>query len=234
MGMFDLTATAGVKEAGKVLSPGIHKAKYNGVKFNNLTSQNNGATYNTMLLTLDIEDYGEYTHNFFEPTSAERTSSAYGENPSSVEHFMVAVRQIVDAVNPEIGKAIDNDSVEVKGKHVNIKNLDFKQLVKLVEILTEPYIGMEVEVKVIPQNNGFNGIPGFPARITKTGALGISTRFIGHDLVLNQSEQKKIDAANNARPTNMKQTETGSVEGLAEALGIETDAKEDDETDLPF
>lgn len=235
MGMFDLTATAGVKEAGKALSAGIHNAKFNGVKFNTITSQNNGNTYNTMQLSLDIENYGEFTHNFFEPTSNERTESQFGQNPSQVEHFMVAVREILDALDLEIGKSIDSDTVEVKGKHVNIKNLNFNQLIKLLEILTEPYIGKDLQVKLIPQNNGFNAIPGFPARITKTGALGIATRFIGHDLVLNQSEQKKIDAANNARPTNMKQVETGNVEGLAEALGIEDDSEsKEPDSDLPF
>ena len=234
MGNFDLTVTAGVKEAGKALSAGIHNAKFNGIKFNTIISQNNGNSYNTMQLNLVIENYGDFSHNFFEPTSNERAESQFGPNPSQVEHFMVAVRQILDALDPEIGKKIDTDTVEVKGKHVNIKNLNFNQLIKLLEILTEPYIGTELEVKLIPQSNGFNAIPGFPARITKTGALGIATRFIGHDLVLNQSEQKKIDAANNAKPTNMKQVETGSVEGLAEALGIEPDSTEGDGSDLPF
>jgi len=232
MGMFDLTATAGVKEAGKVLSAGIHNAKFEGISFNQITSQNNGNTYNTMQLKLDVEGYGEFTHNFFEPTSAERTQSQFGENPSQVEHFMVAIRQIVDALDPEIGKAIDADNVTVKGKHVNIKNLDFKQLVTLIGILTESHKGDELEVKLVPQNNGFNSIPGFPARISKTGQLGIATRFIGHDLVLNQSEQRKIDAANNAQPTNMRQQSTGNVDGLAEALGIET--TDSDTNDLPF
>lgn len=232
MGMFDLTATAGVKEAGKVLSAGIHNAKFEGISFNQITSQNNGNTYNTMQLKLDVEGYGEFTHNFFEPTSAERTQSQFGENPSQVEHFMVAIRQIVDALDPEIGKAIDTDNVTVKGKHVNIKNLDFKQLVTLIGILTESHKGDELEVKLVPQNNGFNSIPGFPARISKTGQLGIATRFIGHDLVLNQSEQRKIDAANNAQPTNMRQQSTGNVDGLAEALGIET--TDSDPNDLPF
>lgn len=230
MGMFDLTATAGVKEAGKLLSAGIHNAKFISVKYNTIVSQNNGNTYNTMQLTLDIDGYGEFNQNFFEPTSAERSQGTYGENPSQVEHFMVTVRQILDALDPEIGKKIDSDQVEVKGKHVNIKNLDFKQLVTLVGILSEPYSGKEVEIKLVPGNNGFNQIPGFPARINRQGVLGISTRFIGHDLVLNQSEQKKIDAANNAQPTNMRQAETGSVEGLADALGL----KDDPESDLPF
>ena len=125
---------------------------------------------------------------------------------------------------------IDNDDVKVNGKKVNLKNLNFDQLVKLIGILTKPYAGTEIEVKLVPQSNGFAAIPGFPAKISRTGALSIATRFIGHDLVMNQSEQKKIDAAKNAQPTNMAQTGTGSTEGLAENLGIDTT----DTTDLPF
>lgn len=232
MGMFDLSATTGVKESGRFLQAGIHNAKFISVELGDVHSQNKNQDYKTMKLTLDIDGYGEFTHNFFEPTSAERSSGTFGENPSQVEHFMVAVRQICDALSPEIGEAIDNNNVVVNGKKVNLKSLDFTQLVKLVGILTKPYSGTEVEVKLVPQSNGFAAIPGFPAKISRNGALSIATRFIGHDLVMNQSEQKKIDAAKNAQPTNMAQTTTGSVEGLADALGIDTAAE--DTTDLPF
>lgn len=143
---------------------------------------------------------------------------------------MIAVRQIIDALDSKIGEAIDNDNVVVKDKHVDVKKLNFDQLVKLIAILTEHCKGTEVEIKLVPQSNGFADIPGFPAKINRNGALGIATRFIGHDLVMNQSEQKKIEAAKNARPTNMTQTTSGSVAGLAEALGVETD----DSSDLPF
>ena len=238
MGMFDLTATAGVKEAGNVLSAGIHNAKFNGVKLNSITSQNTGQTYTTMQVLFDVENYGEFSHNFFEPTNNERTQSQFGENPSQVEHFMVAIRQILDALDPEIGKKIDVDDLHVKDKNgndkkVNIKNLDFTQLVNLVDYLTKPYIGVDVEIKLVPQNNGFNDLPGFPARISKTGALGIATRFIGTNLVLNQSEQKKIDAAKNATPTNMQQKSSADVTELADSLGIDLNDTKDD-GDLPF
>ena len=96
--MFDLSATTGVKESGKVLQPGIYNAKFGSVELSNLNSQKTGQDYKTMKLTLDIEGYGEFTHNFFEPTSAERGASQFGENPSQVEHFLIAVRQIVDAL----------------------------------------------------------------------------------------------------------------------------------------
>lgn len=232
MGMFDLSATTGVKESGKVLQPGIYNAKFVSVELSDLNSQKTGQTYKTMKLTLDVEGYGEYTKNFFEPTSTERTANTFGENPSPVEHFMVAVRQIVDALDESIGQKIDNDDVVINNKKVSVKSLSFEQLVKLVSYLTKPFAGTEVEIKLVPQNNGFADVPGFPAKVNRTGALGIATRFIGHNLVMNQAEQKKIDAAKNAQPTNMAQTTTGSVEGLADALGINNS----DETgnDLPF
>lgn len=230
MGMFDLSATTGVKESGKFLQAGIHNAKFVSVEPFTLTSQKDGKTYNTMKLTVDVDDYGEWSHNFFEPTSAERSEGTYGQNPSSAEHFLISVRQIIDALDPAIGESIDNDNVIVNDKKVPIKRLNFNQLVKLINVLTEPYKGTELEIKIIPQNNGFTDLPGFPAKINKAGALGIATRFIGHNLVMNQSEQKKIDAARNARPTNMAQSTTGDVSDLAESLGLEST----NEDDLPF
>lgn len=230
MGMFNLSATTGVKESGKFLQAGIHKAKFVSVELGEVNSQKNGQTYKTMKLTLDIDGYGEFNHNFFEPTSDQRSAGTYGENPSPVEHFMVAVRQIVDALSSEIGEMIDNDNIVIKGKKIKKDDLSFDQLVKVIAALTKPYAGTELEVKLVPQSNGFATIPGFPAKVSRNGDLGISTRFIGHNLVMNQSEQKKIDAAKNAQPTNMAQTSSGSVEGLAEQLGIDTD----DTADLPF
>lgn len=230
MGIFNLSATTGVKESGKFLQAGIHNAKFVSVELGEVNSQKNGQTYKTMKLTLDIDGYGEFSHNFFEPTSADRSAGTYGENPSQVEHFMVAVRQIVDALDSKIGEMIDNDTITINGKHVKKDGLSFDQLVKVIAALTKPYAGTELEVKLIPQSNGFATIPGFPAKISRNGDLGISTRFIGHDLVMNQSEQKKIDAAKNAQPTNMAQTSSGSVDGLAEQLGIDTT----EDSDLPF
>jgi hypothetical protein len=228
MGMFDLTSTTGIKDAGNFLSAGIHKAKFNGLTLGSIVSQKTGETYNTMTLSLDIDNYGEFTHNFFEPTSDERSEGTYGLQPSQKDHFMVSLRQIFDALDSKIGEMIDNNTVTINNKTVDLSKIStFEQLVRLAKALTDSYIGTEVEIKLIPQNNGFNGIPGFPARINKAGALGIATRFIGHDLVLSQSEQKKIDAKLNSRPTNMGGNAT--LSGIGDALGIDNN-----EGDLPF
>ena len=230
MGMFDLTAATGQKEGGNYLNPGIHVGKFKGVKLGTVTSQQRGETYNVMELTMELDDYGEYVQRFFEPTSNERSESNFGPNPSSVEQFMCAVGQILDAVDPEIGKKLSANNITVNGKKVDVSSLDFKKLVKLVEYLTTPYIDTELELKLIPQQNGFAAVPGFPAKLNKAGVVVIASRFIGHNLVLNQSEQKKVNDAKNAQPTNMKQTSTGSTEGLAKELGI----PDNDDSDLPF
>ncbi len=224
-----MAQTTGLKESGNFLSAGIHKAKFNGLSLGSITSQKDGREYNVMTLTLDVEGHGDFTQNFFEPTSAERSASQYGENPSQVEHFLVALRQIFDALDPKIGESIDNKAVVVNGKNVNTENLDFSQLVKLASILTKPYIGAELEIKLVPQSNGFNALPGFPAKINRAGALGIATRFIGHNLTLSQSEQKRIEQAQNNRPTNMAAAPNSTLDGVADALGITPT-----ESDLPF
>lgn len=226
---FDMSATTGAKEGGKFLAPGIHKAKFNGLMLDSITSQKDGIVYKTMKLDLDVDGYGDYSQNFFDPTVKngqpdpdcnKRTQSQFGENPSKVEHFMIALRQIFDAVNPAIGEGIDNKTTKITG--------DFSAIVKTAMKLTAPFIGTEVEIKLVPQSNGFAAMPGFPAKINRVGALGIATRIIGHNLVMSQSEQRKIDAANNARPTNMASNDT-SIDGLGDALGLT-----DEKSDLPF
>ena len=88
-----------------------------------------------------------------------------------------------------------------------------------------------VQIKLIPQNNGFVSMPSFPARITRNGDLGIATRIIGQNLVLTPNELKKIEAAKNATPTNMaSQADTSTtLNAMSENLGID-----DDSDDLPF
>lgn len=220
---FNLSATTGAKETtGSALSAGIHKAIFKGITKDTITGKD-GTDYNVMTLKLDIEGHGDFTHNFFEPTKSERTQSQYGENPSQVEHFLIAVRQILDALNPEIGKGIDDGSIKIGG--------NFVQIVKAIKGHTDEYIDNVVQIKLLPQSNGYAAIPGFPARITKAGALGIATRFIAADgLVLTPNELKKIEAAKNAKPTNMASNK--ATNDLLE--GMSSDLDNDEDSDLPF
>lgn len=218
---FNLNATTGAKEAGSVLSAGIHNATFKGIAKDSINGKD-GNVYDVMTLTLDVEGFGEFKHNFFEPTSSERTSSQFGENPSQIEHFLIAVRQIVDALDPKIGAGIDDGSITISGT--------FSQVVNKIKTLTAPYVGNSVQIKLLPGKNGFAALPGFPARITKTGVLGIATRFIAKEnLVLTDYEKKKIDAAKNATPTNMAGNTTAN--DLLDGMKSQMD---DDLDDLPF
>ena len=218
---FNLNATTGAKEAGSVLSAGIHNATFKGISKDSINGKD-GNVYDVMTLTLDVEGYGEFKHNFFEPTSSERTTSQFGENPSQIEHFLIAVRQIVDALDPKIGAGIDDGSITISGT--------FSQVVNKIKTLTAPYVENSVQIKLLPGKNGFAALPGFPARITKTGVLGIATRFIAKEnLVLTDYEKKKIDAARNATPTNM--AANSAANDLLDGMKSQMD---DDLDDLPF
>lgn len=225
--MFDIKAIANATESSsKFLPSGIHKCTFQGVTKDLVASQ-----WEVMSLNLDIEGFGAFTHNFFFPkadTGAIRSQSTYGENPSQEEQFMISIMQILEACDPSIKDKINNGTIKF--------GASYDQAVKVVQKLTAPYIGKELEVKLIPgtgKQTGYNQIPSFPAKITKNGVLSIATRFIGAPgtLTLTPTEVKKIEAAKNAKPTDMASKKTGSE--LLE--GISVDAKDDDAVDdLPF
>ena len=210
---FDFGAAVEAKATGSRITPGIKNAKFMGVSFANVTSQSTGDTYKTMALKLDVEGFGEYTQNFFEPQSDERTEMQWGLSASPLDHFMITMREIYEALNPD-GLA-------------ELKKLTgtFKQIVDTFKSLTDKYIGTNVQVKFIPGNNGFCSMPSFTARIDRNGNLGVSTYIIGKTLTLTPAEVKKINAANTAKPTDM-----------AEKADILSDMEDslDDKSDLPF
>ena len=210
--------TKGATEGGKFLGAGIHNAKFEGIDYDTITTQK--GEFNVMVLKLDVEGYGEFKHNFFEPQSDERQEMQWGPSASQVDHFLIAVRQILDTLNPQLVTDLDEGKISLEGS--------FAKIVKTIKKLTDEFIGDKVEIKLLPQNNGYNGIPTFVAGISKNGNLTIRTRFIGHDLTMNDRELKMIEAAKSATPTDMKKKDTSVADQLREDLG------EDGDDDLPF
>ena len=229
---FNIGVTKGAAEAGQRLTAGIHKAKFMGVDRGTVEGKN-GDTYDVVSLTLDVDGYGEYKQNFFVPANdedEERTEGVYGPNPSKAEHFLIAMREIIAAVAPDAIEAIDKDQpVVIDDEEIKLGG-SLTQFVNAMKKITNKHAGEEVEVKFIPQSNGFVSLPTFCARITRQGNLGIQTTFIGHDLTLSQREQRAIDNARNATPTNMASKEKGDK--MLEDL--RSDLKKDEGDDLPF
>jgi len=220
---FDFSDAYQAKEKSPSLSAGIKDATFMGVEYSAFTSQK-GDNFKVLALKLDIDGFGPYTYNVFEPKSNERKEGQYGIQPSQVDHFKIAVMEILEAVAPDIVNELNNGTKTITG--------DFETIVKAVSEWTAPFVGkVKTQVKIIPQGNGYNSIPGFPARITKNGDLGIATRFIGKDLVLTSSEQKRINAAATAAPTNMSTVQDTTA--MLDAM--KTDMKSDNTlSDLPF
>lgn len=221
---FDFSGAVKAKESGNFLSAGIKDATFKGVELGKVTSQKTQEVFSTLSLKLDIAGYGEYTQNFFEPQSDKRPEMQWGVTASPLDHFLITVREIIEAVNPQTIKDIDEGNIKLAGT--------FTQVVNTIKKLTDPFIGTEVQVKFIPQNNGFVSMPSFTARITKNGDLGIATRIIGHDLTMTAQELKRIEAAKNAAPTNM-----ASKVDVANVLSdMDKSINEDsgDDNDLPF
>ena len=221
---YNFSGAVKAKESGNALTAGIKDATFMGVEFANVTSQKTGDTFKTLALKLDVDGYGEYTQNFFEPQSDERKQMQWGSTASPLDHFLITVREILEAVDPQIIKDIDDGTKTLSG--------NFKQIVDAVKAFTAPMVGKaRVQIKLIPQNNGFVSMPSFPARITRNGDLGIATRIIGQNLVLTPNELKRIEAAKNATPTNMaSQADTSkTLDAMSENLGID-----DSSDDLPF
>lgn len=222
---FNLSDAVNAKEGGKALTAGIKDATFMGVSFEKKTSQKTNETYNVMSLKLDIDGYGEYTQSFFEPQSAERQEMQWGPSASQLDHFKIIMTEILEAINPQVIKDIQNGTKTLSG--------NFKQVVDSLAAFTKDMIGVtRVQVKLIPQNNGFVAMPQYVARITKSGELGIATRIIGQNLTLTPSEVKKIEAANTASPTNM--ASVSSTKDTVESMLDDFTEDNNNDNDLPF
>lgn len=226
---FNLGSIAGASEAPKMLAAGIHNATFQGVK--RVTKEFGGKEKDVMEVTFDVADYGLWTNTFFAPESSERSEGQYGPNPSQLDHFLVAIKQILEALNPEFGKEWDAGRPPIEGN-------TFISLVGSIKKITEPYIGKSVQIKVIPNNKGYAQMPQYPARIatsregTVIGVKYATTIIAAKDLTLLPKEVTKIEAAKNAKPTNMSApAKNDLLSGMSDLLDEED---KDDDSDLPF
>ena len=135
---------------------------------------------------------------------------------------MILVREILETLNPEIMEQLGDGTLKLRGK--GKFNGTFRELVLAMIEVTAPFVGEKLQIKALPQNNGFSSIPIFIARITRNNELALGCWVIGHDLTLDDREKKLIDNAANARPTNMAAN--------AAVNDMKADLAADD--DLPF
>ena len=94
-------------------------------------------------------------------------------------------------------------------------------------------VGTQTQIKLVPTTGNFVGFPGFVARLSKDNAIYMTTKIIGHDLVLTAKEKTAIDSAANAKPTDMRQR-NNELDDLREDFSPQEDSMNNDDSDLPF
>lgn len=226
MGMFDMGGVKGAKVvSNSYLRPGIHHVIFKGIQ----KAEMSNTTTNAIELQFEaVDGSGIHNERLFEPRSAERTPNRFNSlitDPSEAEQFQVKIKQVIEALDPELGKQINEH-----GEKFSAPNFD--GFLKLLKKYLDPKVGTETWIKLVP-NGKYASFPGYPAKCTKDGSLIITTTFIGENLVLSAYEKTQIDNALAAKPTPMK--EKSELDDLKESFPeIDSTAAVDDNDDLPF
>ena len=218
MSMFNMGSVATTKVVtNDYLKAGIHDVIFKGVdKAQNL---------NAIELRFEaVDGSGVHNERIFEPTSAERGESQFGANPSQAEQFMCKIKQIIDALDPELGQKIEKDGNKFAAP-------DFDGFILLLKRYLDKRVGVETQIKLIPTKGSYVGFPAYVASLSKDGVLYMTTKVIGNNLTLSTKEMTAIENAKNAKPTDMK-TRDNELDDLKDDFDFID--KKDEIDDLPF
>lgn len=219
MAMFNM---GGVKDA-RVLSNNFLRAGIHNVIFKGIDKAEG---FSAIELRFEaVDGSGVHNERIFEPRSEERTQSQYGTNPSEAEQFMCKIKQVIDALDPELARKI-----ETEGDKFAASNFD--AFIVLLKKYLDKKVGTQTQIKLIPTSGNFVGFPGYIARLNKDGGIYMITKVIGNDLVLTAKEKTAIDAAANAKPTDMRQR-NDELDDLRQDFAIKDNVAGEDE-EMPF
>ena len=212
----------GSAATAKVVSNNFLKAGIHNVVFKGIDKADG---FNALELRFEaVDGSGVHNERLFEPRSNERKESQYGVNPAESEQFMCKVKQVIDALNPELAKKIENDGAKFAAP-------DFDSFIVLLKKYLDSCVGAQTQIKLVPTTGNFVGFPGFVARLSKDGALYMTTKVIGENLTLSAKEKTAIDNASMAKPTDMRQTD--ELADIKDDFDIPAPTVDDD-NELPF
>lgn len=222
MSMFSM---GGVKDAkvkevsNSFLGAGIHNVVFKGLS---------KATISQPAMELQFEAVdgsGTHIERIFEPHSNERKAVSWGTSASEADNFMCKVKQIIDALDPELAHKIETDGDKFTAP-------DFDGFIVLLKKYLDKKIGTQTQIKLVPGNQGnYVHFPQYVARINKDGNLYMGTKVIGDNLVLTASEKTAIENAVNAKPTDMSKQNDELADLRKDFEPLSKDASDDD---LPF
>lgn len=195
---FDFESTAGVSQSStrKPLEGNmIHDVIFDGCEARDFTgTQDSSKQFHVLEIKFHNDD-GYFTHTIWEPREEDLKDreGAFGMQPSNFKVMMYTLKHLIDAVNPELGKKIDNKEVKLSAE-------SWDALRKAMVENTAPGIGVSTKIKLIKNNKGEAMFPYF-LNYNKEGKLYMATNFIGNGVFFTTKELDKIKKANTAQPT---------------------------------
>lgn len=195
---FDFESTAGVSQSStrKPLEGNmIHDVIFDGCEARDFTGAQDSSKQFHVLEIKFHNDNGYFTHTIWEPREEDLKDreGAFGMQPSNFKVMMYTLKHLIDAVNPELGKKIDNKEVKLSAE-------SWDALRKAMVENTAPGIGVSTKIKLIKNNKGEAMFPYF-LNYNKEGKLYMATNFIGNGVFFTTKELDKIKKANTAQPT---------------------------------
>jgi hypothetical protein len=197
---FNFSQTAGKSQnvAGKPDLKGnqIHTVLFKGCESKNIDKE--GMTWKLLSLNFENKD-GRFQKTYFEPKDDDDKDriTVVGDqeikNPPLNVDMIYTFKHLIDAVNPELGKQIDDGT-----KQIHAPNWDM--LRQFMVKATEPGKDKEVQIKLIKNKKGESMFPYF-SNYNRDGELYMSTNFIGEKLLWTTKEQQMITKAQSAPTT---------------------------------
>jgi len=197
---FDFSETAGASASMHQQLAGnkIHEVTFDGCEARDIKGvQDPSKTFKVLDIKFSNAD-GSFTHTVWEPRDSdyEDTAGVYGNNPSNVKSMMLLFKHLIDAVNPELGKKIDDGEVKLTAAN-------WDALRKLIVESTNAGVGVQTKIKLMLNNRNEPTFPGFYASYNRAGKLYMRTNFIGSNVFFTSKEEDRMKKQSEAKPTPM-------------------------------
>lgn len=136
------------------------------------------------------------------------------EMPSALEQLQFTIAHIVGTLVPSNFEKLQKISLELPA--------EFDKLVDTVKKALAPAFNKSTNIKLIGDNRGYAAIPNFININKDSGEAYISNNWIGDNLAFSAYEIKKMEAAKNAKPTEVSEAPADDIDSS------------DDNNDLDF
>lgn len=197
----------------------VHTVKFDGAENHEFPNKKDATAPYRVLRLKFSNDEGSFEHSVFEPRPEDhnRTESKFMKdgvekvipNPSNVESMMLLFKHTIDAVNPALGEKIDKGEVALQGKN-------WAELRNNVIALLAKGIGVETQIKLVKDKNGYARFPGFFTGVNQEGKAYVRNNFIGKNLGFSPYEMTRIKKEEAAKPTEMAFEAPAADDGLGD------------------